>query len=560
MDIFINFGILVPVGARWCSFHLSGNFIKPSTYVHKSMFKKKSISMNSNEIMKLFDDIRKAANHNRRLSFDDHRLTEEDYTPLLGISKDQFNDLNLHVPSMRSSKERTVRNAIGIFLFKMKSGLSNGLIATLFEFKSRRKVAHIIQQARTALAKDFVPFNLGFSHLSRESLVNDHTTDIAKQLFSDPISDTVILVMDGTYVFIQKSSAYRFQRLSYSMHKNRPLVKPFVITSTDGYIVDVMGPYLSNGKNNDSSIIKHIITSNSGDIMDFLKEDDVFIVDRGFRDATPFLNELGFKTQMPSFLQKYDKQHSTTEANMTRFVTKVRWVVEAANGRIKKWKFLNNVVCNSEIPHIKDFIRIICAIINKYRPPLKPNNPEDDEIARQMRSAALSQTNCLQERIARNPKLKFRSKSKNWVSIETRNTIPDFPVLNEEKLRKLTFGVYQLKQARKYSDEHLGEEDYKIDLSCEEPYLLHARIQSRHTSKKLYNIWVEYSKEQVTGWYCECKGGSRTVGCCAHICSVIWYLAFARHNNYKATPDVYTPALCDAADIVLETDSGEESD
>ena len=104
MDIFINFGILVPGGARCCSFHLSGNFIKPSTYVHKSMIKKKSISMNSNEIMKLFDHIRKAANHNRRLFFDDHRLPEEDYTSLLGMSKDQFDDLNLYVPSMRSSK------------------------------------------------------------------------------------------------------------------------------------------------------------------------------------------------------------------------------------------------------------------------------------------------------------------------------------------------------------------------------------------------------------------------------------------------------------------------
>ena len=90
MDIFINFGILVPVGARCCSFHLSGNFIKSSTYVHKSILKKKSIPMNSNEIMKLFDDIRKAANHNRRFSFDYHKLTEEDYTSLLGWSKDQF--------------------------------------------------------------------------------------------------------------------------------------------------------------------------------------------------------------------------------------------------------------------------------------------------------------------------------------------------------------------------------------------------------------------------------------------------------------------------------------
>lgn len=137
---------------------------------------------------------------------------------------------------------------------------------------------------------------MGFGHLSRDTIVNDHTTDSAKQFFSDPISDTVIIVMDGTYVFIQKSSAYRFQRLSYSMHKNRPLVKPCVLTSTDCYIVNVMGRNLSNGKNNDASIIKHIITSNSGNITEFLK------------DAFPFLNELGFKTHMPAFLQISVKQ------------------------------------------------------------------------------------------------------------------------------------------------------------------------------------------------------------------------------------------------------------
>ena len=124
----------------------------------------------------------------------------------------------------------------------------------------------------------------------------------------------------------------------------------------------------------------------------------------------------------------------------------------------------------------------------------------------------------------------------------------------------LAFGVYQLKQATKYSDEHLGEGDYHTDLSCVEPDLLHARIQSRHTSKRLYNIWVEYSRDRVIGWYCECKGGSRTVGCCAHISSVIWYLGFARHKNYKAKPDGYTSSLCDAAHLVLDTDSDEDSE
>jgi len=36
------------------------------------------------------------------------------------------------------------------------------------------------------------------------------------------------------------------------------------------------------------------------------------------------------------------------------------------------------------------------------------------------------------------------------------------------------------------------------------------------------------------GWYCRCKTGSRTVGCCSHIASVIYYLGYAR---YLDTPE-----------------------
>lgn len=49
-----------------------------------------------------------------------------------------------------------------------------------------------------------------------------------------------------------------------------------------------MCPYLSSGKySGDASNIKQIIASNSGNIMDFLKDDDVLLVDCGFRDAIP---------------------------------------------------------------------------------------------------------------------------------------------------------------------------------------------------------------------------------------------------------------------------------
>lgn len=85
------------------------------------MFRKKSTALNSDEIVSLFNDLRKVAStsQSRRMSFDNHLLSDEDYKTLLGVSIDQFIDLNQHVTSMRNTKERTIRNAIGIFLFKM---------------------------------------------------------------------------------------------------------------------------------------------------------------------------------------------------------------------------------------------------------------------------------------------------------------------------------------------------------------------------------------------------------------------------------------------------------
>lgn len=71
------------------------------------------------------------------------------------------------------------------------------------------------------------------------------------------------------------SSKYKIQRLTYSIHKNIPLVKPFIITSTNGYFMDVMGTYLANGSSNESSIITHIIKSNCGKSIDFIKEDNI---------------------------------------------------------------------------------------------------------------------------------------------------------------------------------------------------------------------------------------------------------------------------------------------
>ena len=52
------------------------------------------------------------------------------------------------------------------------------------------------------------------------------------------------------------------------------------------------------------------------------------IVDRGFRDAIPTIKHFGYEAVMPSFLKRRE-QLSTEEANYTRLITKVRWVIES---------------------------------------------------------------------------------------------------------------------------------------------------------------------------------------------------------------------------------------
>jgi hypothetical protein len=78
------------------------------------------------------------------------------------------------------------------------------------------------------------------------------------------------------------------------------------------------------------------------------------------------------------------KQYTTEEANKSRLITKVRWVVESANGRIKQWRFLDKVVPNKLVKYIGDFFKIVCAILNCFRPWTLSIDTASNEIANEI--------------------------------------------------------------------------------------------------------------------------------------------------------------------------------
>ena len=103
------------------------------------------------------------------------------------------------------------------------------------------------------------------------------------------------------------------------------------------------------------------------------------MVDRGFRDSVSVMQALGLDVAMPSFLDER-RQLSADEANHSRCITKIRWVVEAANPRIKQFKYFANSIQNSSLIYLESDLSIACAVINRYQPPMPRSKSEDAKI------------------------------------------------------------------------------------------------------------------------------------------------------------------------------------
>ena len=79
------------------------------------------------------------------------------------LTKDEFIFLSLCLPSIKNSNRRSKEQALAIYLYWLKTGLTQNMIALFFGFKSKQRlvIQSICRQVRSAFAKDFVPLYLG---------------------------------------------------------------------------------------------------------------------------------------------------------------------------------------------------------------------------------------------------------------------------------------------------------------------------------------------------------------------------------------------------------------
>lgn len=462
---------------------------------------------------------------------DPFTINEEVIKNNTGFKREDFLFLCGQLQPLRNTQQRTTSQALAVYLFWLKTGLDIKTVAAHFEISNEFDVFRYINQIREGLTASFVKENLGVNHLSRNEWVSNNSK-IASELFCTN-EEQFIIIADGTYCYCQKSANNFFQRKTYSAQKKQHLVKPFVVTASNGRIIDIFGPF--EATKNDASILAEVLKDENG-LITVLKENDIVLLDRGFRDCIESLEaDYGLCPKIPSFLRKKEKQLDTKDANYSRLVTKCRWVIEVTNSFLMTSFQALRRVKNKQLKTILKDFRIAAALINRFFKRLYSDD-DDKEIAIRIKQR-LNEENGLKNHVIM---CKSHLKSQN-TRIED-CLISDFPVFSLQMIKNyITLGNYQLNQSLSYIAEHLNGGKYEILINKEYfdidgRKILLAEIQSRHKNSAIYRSFIKYlpnSNEPcaISSWYCNCLCGSRTVGCCSHIASIIYYLSFARHDS-----------------------------
>lgn len=201
----------------------------------------------------------------------------------------------------------------------------------------------------------------------------------------------------------------------------------------------------------------------------------------------------------------------------------LRWIVESANGRLKnKFKFFDDTIAASYFPKLPGFLKVAVSILNAFSPPLFTETDWNEELV-ELVSARLEAENVVQTVVEEQS---LQRKSAKWLK-EDEDSVLEFPQLSIEELKLITLGPYQIKIGSLYNSQHAPSgSGYEFFLHKDMTDLIRVKLQSRFSKRRHHKVWIKFTPwgrgpEAVVGWYCLCKNGARTLGCCGHVAAVI---------------------------------------
>lgn len=238
-----------------------------------------------------------------------------------GLNEVDFNNLLQSLQSVHSVfiNQKKASTALYMYLMKMRTGFPFEDIGNLFHV-TKTTAQRLVAKIRPILKSDFVLHHVNFVR-SRDELIQ-HNTTMSNGLMDPENERKVMLVCDGTYIYIEKSQNYVHQKKTFSGQKKRNFIKVMNVTACDGTIVYAISPFPAT--QNDASILKSLFETTI--MFDNLIPGDILMLDRGFRDVKKFVEDKGIVVKMPSLVQSSERkgQLSTQDANRSRIVTALR--------------------------------------------------------------------------------------------------------------------------------------------------------------------------------------------------------------------------------------------
>lgn len=309
VQVFRKYRIYIPKNNRCCQRHLIRKSLVESVIKQAEIFSNTS-KLTASEVKLFLENISESSSKGIHYDVKKKWLSDEEVKVLTGYTWNILEKIEEKLPSLKNSINRDPMQAIVIFLTKLRTGSTNSLIAVMFKLKNDSLVSDICDSVVNAFESDILASDFGFKSCDRNDLISNHTTEMVKKLLD--VSQELLIIVDGTYVEHEKSRNNDYQRRSYNMHKHYNLVKPFTICTSDGFVIDI--PCYS-GSTNDAEILRDILNNREG-LLNLLREGDIIVMDRGFRDVVEYVIEKGYRPLMPALKGKR-KNLPTEEANLS---------------------------------------------------------------------------------------------------------------------------------------------------------------------------------------------------------------------------------------------------
>jgi len=204
----ISSEVFVPKTNRCCKSHLNakGEFNEAAMVVLKSI--DNPIGVSGPNIFSLLQNVTELHNCKiGKMDFSDSGcLSDAHFKKLLGINKEQFSDLfKYSEESLKNSCNRKAKNALAMFLVKLRLDLPQELLGFFFDMESQPRVSDTLKSVSAALMDSFVPKYLGVNHITRSDYIRHHKSEFVQKLF-EVEDDKLVAILDGTYVYIMKPS------------------------------------------------------------------------------------------------------------------------------------------------------------------------------------------------------------------------------------------------------------------------------------------------------------------------------------------------------------------